>query len=182
MTEFNTENERLEAYFDRRIIEVERNALEEEARDKPDFAQKVRTQREALIALDILGNVEAAKEIHEVYQELKKERARKRSRIVRFASGVVVAAALGSLAVFGPWESLFPKANEAAPVTQTVVIPTASELVTEHIQSSPFQQAVDQLAPASGLSEVALAAISPKSISTCHPGTGSAPGDLSQAG
>ena len=44
MTEFKNENERLEAYFDRRIIEVERNALEEEARDNPEFAQKVRRQ------------------------------------------------------------------------------------------------------------------------------------------
>ncbi len=160
MTEFKNYNDWIEAYFDRRIIEVERNALEDEAQRDPVLAQKIKLQREALIALEHLGKNEAAASIHEVYQTLKKERAHRRSRNMRFASGFVGAMLLGSLAIWGPWDLFSAPQKEPTPIIKTIATPTASELVSDHIQSSPFQQTVTQLAPASGLSEASLGAIS----------------------
>jgi len=54
--------------------------------------------------------------------------------------------------------------NSAKPTAQVEEVkvepPAATTLVADHIQSSPFLEAINQLAPASGLSDQALQAIS----------------------
>jgi tetratricopeptide (TPR) repeat protein len=160
MTEFKNYNDWIEAYFDRRIIEVERQALEDAAEKDPLVARKIKLQREALIALDLMGKEEAEASIHEVYQALKKARAQKRSRMFRFAAGFTAVVVLGSVAIWGPWDLLENKKPEPTPIIKTVETPSAVTLVSDHLKSDPFQQAVNKLAPGSGVTDSAFAAIS----------------------
>lgn len=160
MTEYKNNNDWIEAYFDRRITQVERQALEEAAAQNPAIAKRIKLQREALIALEQMGKEEAAASIHEVYQSLKRERARRRSRMARFATGFAAAMALGALAIWGPWDLFSQHNREPAPIIKTVATPSAVTLVSDHLKSDPFQQAVNKLAPGSGLSDSALTAIS----------------------
>lgn len=162
MTEFKNHNDRMEAYFDHRMTEVERKALEEEARQDADIAQKIKLHREALIALEQMGKEAAQASVHEVYQDLKKERAQRRSRMLRFTTGFAAVIVLGALAVWGPWDLFSKKEVEPTAVIKTVEAPSPVTLVSDHIQSDPFLQVVNDLAPGTGLSDSAFSALSLK--------------------
>lgn len=159
MIEFKNNNDWIEAYFDRRIIQVERQALEDAAEADPYVARKIKLQREALIAIDHMGKQEAEASIHEVYQSLKKARTQRRSRMFRFTTGFAVAMTLGAVAIWGPWDLFSQKRQEPTAIIKTVATPSAVTLVSDHLKSDPFQEAVNKLAPGSGVSDSAFTAI-----------------------
>lgn len=162
MTEFKNHNDRMEAYFDQRMTEVERKALEDDARQDVQIGQKFNLHREALIALEQMGKEAAQNSIHEVYQSLKRARAQRRTRMLRFATGFAAVIVLGSLAIWGPWDLFSKNTPEPTAVIKTVETPSPVTLVSDHIQSDPFLQVINDLAPGTGLSDSAFTALSLK--------------------
>ena len=157
MTEYKNYNDLIEAYFDQRIIEVERKALEEEAERDPIIAEKIRLQREALIALEVLGKEEAAANIKEIHEALKGERGQKRSRLVKFAGGISLAIALGLFAIWGPLDVSLNKSKPKDPPKEVIVVKniSAAEQANQYIHSEAFQYSLDQQQAGSLLSNEA---------------------------
>ncbi|MEZ4686224.1 MAG: hypothetical protein R3B47_09200 [Bacteroidia bacterium] len=90
-------NEWLESYFDHRIVEVQRRELEAQAQEDPDLAHLLRTHRNALMGIEVLGEEKLRLELSRImadWQELKDKRRTRQLRVTMAVGMFVIVASL----------------------------------------------------------------------------------------